>query len=931
LTFNVTNIMMEGARRLDEWALINQTIPRRTEIVRLIHPADEVARYEYGLPQDDVFAVVKLINARRPVEAIIQESGLGNFRTCKTLKAVIDEGHAELIPTSDLVRIASSFMSAGRLEEGIEAYRAAIARTPDDIDLRLQLAESALDRGETDVAADEYRAVGEICEGAGEKRKALESYTTAVELRRSDLETHERLFALYRELRERHLALEEGRIVARLHVERKQIPRAEEILLELLDEYPGDVVLMELLIKIYLGRKEKVKAIEQLEMLAMACESKRQYGKAEEAYQTILRLDRSRKDIERKAEEIGHRLRRGKKPKRGLKGVFVLIVLGIIGFGGWKGFEFFQRLQEASQAVETIRRYVAALPPVTEIQEDKEDIQSAISDGEELLREAARARVEYGPDHADLNRIHELLAHRQDRLRDRLRGIQEKIKADNEKLLLRALQLKNDEKLREARKVALAVIAAGEENNYPSRFKDAQDLIEEIERVQKDATELEILGKDAEASEDYGEAYRNFAELIRKYPRSEGAKSVNFPLRIQTEPPGVAVTQRGSSLGETPVLMHYLPGEEWTITLSKRGYEDLVVERRQIAIADLEAARITLKLVKTFEWFVDLGPKTKVKTDLVSAAGRVVVSTGDARVLVLDPRAQGKEIARVELEQGGLSSIVAPGVVRDGVFYVGTTHGIVAAIDASTGERIWTKEWKDFAKKVSKSPTLSGDGKTLLVAASKVLVALDAVEGGAVRWQSPAFPREIPISPFVVGDVVLVCQPGSSEVHRFDIAEDGAPMPKLTLPAAPTGPFHQIGNIAVYPDAAGKLNVLDLQRGEVVWSTPPLGKIVSVLPFGKMVWVSLDGGTVLVVRLQEEAWEAWRKKLGGRGNTTSALLVGETLYFGADGKFAVAMDARTGKMVWEISLPSAVTARPCLADDLIFFPCEGAKIYAVLR
>ncbi|MCZ6690675.1 MAG: DUF4388 domain-containing protein, partial [Planctomycetota bacterium] len=39
LTFNVTNIMMEGARRLDEWALINQTIPRRTEIVRLIHPA----------------------------------------------------------------------------------------------------------------------------------------------------------------------------------------------------------------------------------------------------------------------------------------------------------------------------------------------------------------------------------------------------------------------------------------------------------------------------------------------------------------------------------------------------------------------------------------------------------------------------------------------------------------------------------------------------------------------------------------------------------------------------------------------------------------------------------------------------------------------------------------------------------------------------
>ncbi|MCZ6602584.1 MAG: PQQ-binding-like beta-propeller repeat protein, partial [Planctomycetota bacterium] len=757
------------------------------------------------------------------------------------------------------------------------------------------------------------------------------SYTTAVELRRSDLETHERLFALYQELRERHLALEEGRIVARLHVERKQIPRAEEILLSLLDEYPGDIVAMDLLIKIYLGRKEKVKAIEQLEMLAMACEAKRKYGKAEEAYQTILRLDRTRKDIERKAEEIGRRLRRGKEPKRGLKGVFVLMLIGLIGFGGWKGFEFFQRLQEASKAVALIRTYVEALRPVTEIQEDREAIRSAISAGEELLREIARALVEYGPDHADLNRIHELLAHRQDRLRDRIRGIQEKVKSDNEKLLLRAVKLKKEEKLREARKVALEVIRAGEENNYPSRFKDAQDLIEEIERVQKDATELEVLGKDAEASEDYGEAYKMYAELIRKYPNSEGAKSVNFPLNVRTDPPGAAVIQRGSSLGETPLLMHYLPGEEWIITLSKRGYKDLVVEWRQIATADLEAARVTLSLEKTFEWIVDLGPRTKVKTDLVSAAGRVVVSTGDARVLVLDPRARGKELARVELEQGGLSSIVAPGVVRDGVFYVGTTHGIVAAIDISTGERIWTQEWKDFTKKVSTSPTLSGDGKTLLVAASKVLVALDAVEGGAVRWQSPAFPREIPISPLVVGDVVLICQPGSSEVHRFDIAEDGAPMPKLTLPAAPTGPFHQIGNIAVYPDAAGKLNVLDLQRGEVVWSTPPLGKIVSVLPFGKMVWVSLDGGTVLVVRLQEDAWKAWRQELGARGTTTSALMVGETLYFGTEGKFAVAMDARTGKIVWEISLPSAVTARPCIADDLIFFPCEGGKIYAVLR
>ena len=51
LTFNINSIMMEAARRIDHWALINQTIPSRSEILRLTRPAKDVCEEKFDGPR----------------------------------------------------------------------------------------------------------------------------------------------------------------------------------------------------------------------------------------------------------------------------------------------------------------------------------------------------------------------------------------------------------------------------------------------------------------------------------------------------------------------------------------------------------------------------------------------------------------------------------------------------------------------------------------------------------------------------------------------------------------------------------------------------------------------------------------------------------------------------------------------------------------
>src|ERR1700726_3592385 len=65
-------------------------------------------------------------------------------------------------------------------------------------------------------------------------------------------------------------------------------------------------------------------------------------------------------------------------------------------------------------------------------------------------------------------------------------------------------------------------------------------------------------------------------------------------------------------------------------------------------------------------------------------------------------------------------------------------------------------------------------------------------------------------------------------------------------------------------------------------------------------------------------WDAhWAHRLGGRGNG-GVSIVGTTLYVESFDKRLTALDAQTGRKLWEAELPNIAMNTPVIADGSIF-------------
>ncbi|HAS55211.1 MAG TPA: hypothetical protein DCS42_14360 [Nitrospiraceae bacterium] len=79
----VENLLLEGARRADEWVLIQQKIPNFTVVFEpLIGNAEELTRR--GLSEMDT-NIFSLVDGRRTIQDILDASCLGEFEVAKAL------------------------------------------------------------------------------------------------------------------------------------------------------------------------------------------------------------------------------------------------------------------------------------------------------------------------------------------------------------------------------------------------------------------------------------------------------------------------------------------------------------------------------------------------------------------------------------------------------------------------------------------------------------------------------------------------------------------------------------------------------------------------------------------------------------------------------------------------------------------------------
>jgi len=256
--------------------------------------------------------------------------------------------------------------------------------------------------------------------------------------------------------------------------------------------------------------------------------------------------------------------------------------------------------------------------------------------------------------------------------------------------------------------------------------------------------------------------------------------------------------------------------------------------------------------------------------------------------------------------------VIASPAVVGGVAYVGSTDGNFYAIDASTGAQKWkftTKAWEVSSPAVVSVVVyfLSYDGH---------LYALDAASG-QVKWK------------FATGGEKHYA---GTHLHYLQPAVEVMPDPwdfYLSSPSVWNGTVYfgsSDGNVYALDASSGALK-WKFHTGDVVHSSPAIADGVLYIGSWDTYLYALDAAN---------GTEKWRFKTGDDadahnhvGIQSSAAVMDGVVYFGCRDAYAYAVEAATGKQVWKFSTEGSwVNNSPVVNGGKVYF---GTSIPSIMH
>lgn len=157
VSINAESLLLEAARRVDEWSLIQ----KRITSLELVFEVDEQRLSDSDIQlADDQRRIADLLDGERSVQDIMDETGLGEFEVGKALFGLLQAGFARNVgrqaEESDRPREADvqerrnlgiAFFRTGMLEDAAREFRRVLEVTPDDRRARFHLALISLRSG----------------------------------------------------------------------------------------------------------------------------------------------------------------------------------------------------------------------------------------------------------------------------------------------------------------------------------------------------------------------------------------------------------------------------------------------------------------------------------------------------------------------------------------------------------------------------------------------------------------------------------------------------------------------------------------------------------------------------------------------------------------------------------------------------------------
>jgi outer membrane protein assembly factor BamB/subtilisin family serine protease len=324
----------------------------------------------------------------------------------------------------------------------------------------------------------------------------------------------------------------------------------------------------------------------------------------------------------------------------------------------------------------------------------------------------------------------------------------------------------------------------------------------------------------------------------------------------------------------------------------------------------------------------------------VIADGRVFVNTDQGALTAMN-LTSGERLWTFETSTG----LRGAPAVADGVVYTGGgVDGGIHAVDAATGESVWTlatpgRRTIYTAPVVRAGVVYATTGFT--PDATDTLFAIDAATGSVV-WSVDLGPRVF-FGPAVGEGIVVAASAGDRRLVALD-AMTGAELWALEREQDEfiAGPSIAVGAVYVTtsvppvgfaPGWQGSLLAVDAGTGSIIWEAPTHGDGQGTSPavLGDLVIAGSHGLGVVAAYDRATGAPAWHYGLATSGGVSASILVSGDGYVvgGSQGDRRVfALDAATGELVWEHPVNANVLASAAYAEGWLVTATSNGTVHA---
>jgi eukaryotic-like serine/threonine-protein kinase len=959
LTFNVNSLIMEAARRIDEWAYIRSRIISMREIFRFTGTRADMSDELFQTPFAD--KVLQSVDGNANVLEIVERSYVNKFEVCKILATLLDQGAVEPTPMDNLRSLATEAARDGDDTGTIKFLQRVLDEGQLDAEVHSGLAIAFENIGELEKAACHHKLYAETRLEEGDPDEAVRAYTHIREILPTDLFCRERRLQLlmqqpHEDRNGKQDLLSEAREVAGILSEVGQIRKAVGVLAEAVRYAPDDLEARNHLATLDLQAGYTKEAITELRHIAAARRASGDLAGATSLYRRILSIDRSQEEVLRDLESlVTVKKQRSARRRRFVMTAIVTIIAAVAGYAVIL-YEFKARGTMARGEAEALalltKNDEIAKRTLGQIQEQLQDLASnpnvdpvehhgkakrVLTACEVSVRSAIglyQEVIEKFPSSTTQDQAKQKI-----RSLDTIRDLASKIEAEartsvqnkaDRMFRLGCLRSANGElthaleKFREAKRLATdSAWARSAAIHLDKRIRQHEEVLAEARSIQTEALSLEKDGRIAESS-------AMLLGLLKTHGFAEIVSGIRLPLLLTSQPTGATAACLGNPPVKTPAVVHFAPRGGLSGRLEAPGFEPTTFEVRPIDLS--ESVHILSEETPTTV-HVELQKGCLWKTPIGGAVQAPPLIVGDSAYIgsrggrLIRMRAEdGKIIWGIDLPTlGGVTT--TPVMWKDILIVTVSNPNALIAVDPVEKKILWKFNASGSLGAVSARPLVYKDS-LMLTDESGLLICLD-LESREPRTRWLVRPGgEIRVPLVDAGETVLV---PSLDGNIYEVEPlRGRTRRTLRVGSAVTAAPILTAEMFLVPTAGHGLRAIDRKTAETVWSARASGEVrASPLVLGdRVLFGALDG----VLRAVDLATgnEITTFRTGGPLAGSPIIVDSRIVMTCHDGSaYALRMTDEGISLHWRYRTEARITAPPVFTENRILVASEDGHLYAL--